>query len=182
MAEYRRGAHTVFEIHLHLVWITKYRRPALTGEIATRVRDLIRDICGQHEVSIMKRHVSTDHVHLLISLPPQVTISRLMQWLKGRTAHQLLAEFPHLKKQFWGRHLWARGYFCCSSGNVTDDVIAKYIAEQNIDQDEDFKVDLLLEARLVRDSFCRPLAGTGLSARYQSHRLEAVVCHSSAGL
>jgi putative transposase len=113
MAEYRRGAHTVFEIHLHLVWITKYRRPALTGEIATRVRDLIRDICGQHEVSIMKGHVSKDHVHLLISLPPQVTISRLMQWLKGRTAHHPLAEFPHLKKQFWGRHLWARGYFCC---------------------------------------------------------------------
>ena len=83
MAEYRRGAHTVFEIHLHLVWITKYRRPALTGEIAMRVRDLIRDICGQHEVSIMKGHVSKDHVHLLISLPPQVTISRLMQWLKG---------------------------------------------------------------------------------------------------
>jgi putative transposase len=85
MAEYRRGAHTVFEIHLHLVWITKYRRPALQGEIAIRVRDLIRDICGQHEVSIMKGHVSKDHVHLLISLPPQVTISRLMQWLKGRT-------------------------------------------------------------------------------------------------
>ena len=77
MAEYRRGAHTVFEIHLHLVWITKYRRPALQGEVATRVRDLIRDICGQHEVSIMKGYVSKDHVHLLISLPPQVTISRL---------------------------------------------------------------------------------------------------------
>src|SRR5271169_5114027 len=80
MAEYRRGAHTVFEIHLHLVWITKYRRPALQGEVAVRVRDLIRDICGQHEVSIMKGNVSKDHVHLLISLPPQVTISRLMQW------------------------------------------------------------------------------------------------------
>ena len=61
----------------------KYRRPALTGEIAKRVRDLIRDICGQHEVSIMKGHVSKDHVHLLISLPPQVTISRLMHWLKA---------------------------------------------------------------------------------------------------
>ena len=60
MAEYRRGAHTVFEIHLHLVWITKYRRPALQGEVATRVRDLIREICGQHEVSIMKGHVSKD--------------------------------------------------------------------------------------------------------------------------
>jgi putative transposase len=74
MAEYRRGAHTVFEIHLHLVWITKYRRQVLTGEIATRVRDPIRDICGQQ-----------DHVHLLISLPPQVTIGRLMHWLKRTT-------------------------------------------------------------------------------------------------
>jgi putative transposase len=57
--------------------------------LQTRVRDLIRDICGQHEVSIMKGHVSKDHVHLLNSLPPQVTISRLMQWLRGRTAHHL---------------------------------------------------------------------------------------------
>src|ERR1700722_4468937 len=63
MAEYQRGAHTVFEIHLHLVWITKYRRPALQGEVATRVRDLIRDICGQHDVAILKGHVSKDHVH-----------------------------------------------------------------------------------------------------------------------
>ena len=79
MPEYRRGAHTVFEIHLHLVWITKYRRPALKGEVATRTRDLIRDICAQHEVRIMKGHVSKDHVHLFVSIPPQVTISRLLQ-------------------------------------------------------------------------------------------------------
>ena len=141
MPDYRHGAHTVFEIHLHLVWITKYRRPALSGEVATRVRDLIRDICAQHEVTIRKGHVSTDPVHLFVSIPPQGTISRLLQWLKGKTAHQLMAEFPHIKKQFWGRHLWARGYFCCSSGNVTDEVIAKYIADQNVDRDEDFQVD-----------------------------------------
>ena len=61
---YRRGAHTVFEIHLHLVWITKYRRAALKGEVASRTRDLIRDICAQHEVRIMKGHVSKDHIHL----------------------------------------------------------------------------------------------------------------------
>ena len=88
----------------------------------------------------MKGHMAKDHVHLFVSIPPQVTISRLLR-LKGKTAHHLLAEFAHLKKQFWGRHLWARGYFCCSSGNVTDEMIAKYIAEQNIDQDEDFRVD-----------------------------------------
>src|ERR1035437_9114703 len=102
MAEYRKGAHTVFEIHLHLAWITKYRRPALQGEVATRARDPIRDIRGQHDVAIMKGHVSKDPVHLPIPLPPQVTIGRLMQWLKGRTAHHCLVEFPHLKKQFWG--------------------------------------------------------------------------------
>jgi len=141
MKEYRHGAHTVFEIHLHVVWTTKYRRPALTGEVATRVRDLIREICGQHEVTIMKGHVAKDHVHLFVSIPPQVTISRLIQWLKGKSSYKMLGEFPHLQKQFWGRHMWARGYFCCSSGNVTDEVIAEYIANQSHDRDDDFKVD-----------------------------------------
>jgi len=141
MKEYRRGSHTVFEIHLHLVWTTKYRRPALTGEVALRVRDLIREICGEHEVTIMQGHVSKDHLHLFVSIPPQVTISRLIQWLKGKTAYKLLGEFPYLQKQFWGRHIWACGYFCCSSGNVTDEVIAEYIANQSHDRDDDFKVE-----------------------------------------
>jgi putative transposase len=141
MAEYRRGAHTVFEIHVHIVFTTKYGRAVLTGEVGTRARDLMRDICAQHEVKILKGHVAKEHVHLFLSIPPQVTISRLLQWLKGKTAHHLMAEFAHLKKQFWGRHLWARGYFCCSSGNVTDEVIAEYIANQNESQDGDFQVD-----------------------------------------
>lgn len=141
MKEYRRGAHSVFEIHLHLVWITKFRRPVLTGEVAQRLRDLIREICGSQDVTIMKGHVSKDHVHLFVSIPPQVTISRLLQRLKGKTSFKLMSEFVHLKKAFWGRHLWGRGYFCCSSGNVTDEVIAEYIASQNQDTDEDFQVD-----------------------------------------
>src|SRR6202161_2882783 len=97
MADYRHGAHTVFEIHLPVVWITKYRRPALSGDVAKRVRDLIRDICGQHEGQIMKGHVAKDHVHLFVSIPPQVMISRMLQWLKGKTAHHLMAEYPHLR-------------------------------------------------------------------------------------
>jgi putative transposase len=141
MKDYRHGAHTVFEIHLHLVWITQYRRPALTGEVALRVRELIRDICGQHGVTIRKGHVSKDPVPLFVSIPPPGTISRLVQWLKGKPAYKLLGEFPQLRKTFWGRPLWARGYFCWSSGNVTDEVIAEYIAKQGQDQDENFKVD-----------------------------------------
>ena len=124
-----------------MVWVTKYRRPVLTGEVGCRVRDLIRQVCGDHDVTIMKGHVSKDHIHLFLSIPPQVTISRLVQWLKGKTANRLLAEFPHLRKRFWGRHVWARGYFCCSSGNVTDEVVKQYIENQNHDTDEDFKVE-----------------------------------------
>jgi len=88
-------------------------------------------------VKIMKGHVSKDHVHLLVSIPPQVTISRLLQWLKGKTAHKIMLEFPHIKKHYWGQHMWARGYFCCSTGNVTDE----NIAHQQDDRDDDFKVD-----------------------------------------
>ena len=141
MKEYRRGPHTVFEIHLHLVWVTKYRRGVLTGDVGTRARDLIKEICGQHEVTIMKGHVSRDHIHLFVSIPPQVTISRLVQRLKGKSAYKLLHEFPHLRKKFWGGHIWARGYFCCSSGNVTDDVVLEYIETQGHDDDANFKVE-----------------------------------------
>jgi len=141
MNEYRHGAHTVFEIHLHLVWVTKYRRAVLSGEIGVRVRDLLREICGNEDVTIIKGHVSRDHVHLFVSIPPQVTISRLVQRLKGKTAYKLLQEYPHIRKKFWGQHMWARGYFCCSSGHVTDEVIKEYIANQTVDSDSEFRVD-----------------------------------------
>jgi putative transposase len=139
---YRHGAHSVFEIHLHLVWTTKYRKPVMGGEVGLRVREVIRQICREEEVDILKGHVSKDHVHLFVSIPPQVTISRLVQRLKGKSSHSLLGEFAHLRKAFWGRHLWARGYFCCSSGNVTDEVIAAYIENQSHEkEDADFRVE-----------------------------------------
>jgi putative transposase len=141
MKEYRRGAHTVFEVHLHIVWTIKYRKAVLTGEVGLRVRELIREICGRLDVTIIKGHVSKDHVPLFVSIPPQVTISRLVQHLKGKTAYKMLHEFPHLNKKFWGRHIWARGYFVCSSGNVTDEVIAAYIENQSHDLDDDFRVE-----------------------------------------
>lgn len=141
MSEYRRGAHSVFAIHLHLVWITKYRKPLLAGAVGLRVRELVREICGKHEVLIMKGHVSRDNIHLFVSIPPKVTISRLMQRLKGGSAHKLLGEFPHLRKAFWGKHMWARGYFCCSTGKITDEMVADYIANQSVPEDDDFRVE-----------------------------------------
>ena len=141
METYRHGSHTVFSIHLHLVWVTKYRKKVLDGGVSHRVRDSIREICQREGVDIIKGHVSQDHIHLFVSIPPQVTISRLVQRLKGKTSHKLLTEFSHLRKTYWGRHFWARGYFCCSSGNVTDDVIKQYIEGQDHATDDNFKVE-----------------------------------------
>jgi len=141
MGEHWRGAHTVFEIHLHLVWITKYRRLALTEEMATRVRDLIRDICGQHEVAIMKEArvegpcASIDLAATAGDDQPADTVA------EGPNGASSAGGISTPEEAVLGAALVGPGYFCCSSGNVTDDVIAKYIAEQNTDQDEDFKVD-----------------------------------------
>jgi len=143
MQHYRKTFHAVYDIKLHLVWITKYRKPVLQGDVAIRLRDLIREICKSMDVEIIKGHVSKDHLHILVSSPPNLSVSKLMQSLKGKTSRKLLSEYRSLAKQFWGRHLWARGYFVASSGNVTDDVIAQYIEMQDKMErarDDDFSI------------------------------------------
>ena len=128
--------------HYHFVFIPKYRKPVLRGDIGRRLRELIRDICKALEVDIVQGHIRPDHVHLLLSAPPNLAPSRVMQAIKGKTSHRLMRDFRSLNKEFWGRHLWARGYFVATSGNVTDEVIAKYIADQGVEpqDDADFKV------------------------------------------
>ena len=140
---YRKSAHATYDLKYHLVWITKYGKPVLRGAVGQRVRDLIRQTCATLDVEIVKGHVAVDHVHLLVSVPPQVSVSDLMRLIKGRSSRRMLDEFGELKKQFWGQHLWARGYFAVSSGNVTDDVIARYIEMQGAlpnDDDDNFRV------------------------------------------
>jgi len=142
MEHYRKSSHTTYDIKYHLVWITKYRKPILTGEIANRVRELIREICKGKEIEIIKGHVSKDHVHIFVSVPPHISVSHVMQSLKGKTSRKMMSEFKSLSRTFWGRHIWARGYFVASSGNVTDEVIMKYIEMQGKEpEDGNFKID-----------------------------------------
>ena len=132
MDNYRKTAHSTYDIKYHIVWITKYRKPAITGKIAERTRELVRGVCKSNEVEILAGHVSKDHIHLLVSAPPHLSVSKLVQYIKGYTSRKLLMEYKELNKQFWGKHLWGRGYFAASSGNVTDEVIAEYIRTQDI--------------------------------------------------
>jgi putative transposase len=115
------------------VWITKYRKPVVRGEVAVRLRELIRQTCASMEVYILSGHVAVDHIHLLLSVPPELALSELMQRLKGRSSRKLLTEFSDLKRQFWGKHIWARGYFAANSGNVTDEIIKQYLESQGQD-------------------------------------------------
>lgn len=131
MENYRNSSHCVFDVKYHFVWCPKYRKRVLTGEVATRLRDLVRQICLANEIEILEGAVSGDHVHVLLSCPPNMSPSKIMQLIKGRTSRKLLMEFSHLRRQFWGRHLWARGYFVATSGTVTDEVIAEYIRLQD---------------------------------------------------
>ncbi len=131
MKNYRKTSHSVYDIKFHLVWITKYRKPMLSGVVATRLRELIREICKAMDVEIIKGHVSRDHVHLFVSVPPYHSVIQVMKRIKGKTSRRLLGESRILAKQCWGRHLWTRGYFAAPSGNVTDEVIAEYIEKQS---------------------------------------------------
>ncbi len=106
------------------------------------MRDLIRQICKAKDIEIIKGHVSVNHVHIFVSVPPHVSVSQLVQSLKGKTSRKMLMEYKSLSRVFWGRHMWARGYFVASSGNVTDEVIIKYIEDQGKEPpDGDFKID-----------------------------------------
>lgn len=140
MKEYRKGAHTVYDIKYHLVWVTKYRYQVLRGEIAVRTRDMIREICMQHEIIILKGHVGRDHIHLFVSAPLRLSVSKMMQYIKGKSSRRLQQEYPTLQKRYWGQHLWARGYFCASSGTVTDEMIEAYIEQQGKPPEDVFRV------------------------------------------
>ncbi len=83
MQNYRKTSHTTYDCKYHIVWITKYRKKVLTGIVSARVRELIRGICKEHEVEILKGHVSKDHVHLFVSVPPHLAISKLVRGTPG---------------------------------------------------------------------------------------------------
>ena len=110
MSEHRRSGHTVSSLKAHMVWVTKYRYPVLTGSIQSRCRELIIQICDAEDVRILKGVVSKDHIHMHIEYPPGLPVSDLVKRLKGRTSRRLQDEFPALKKRYWGRHFWAIGY------------------------------------------------------------------------
>ena len=136
----RKISHVQYDIEYHIVWTTKYRYKVLTGRIAERARELIRQSCNSMDVIIIKGSVGKEHIHLLVSCPPSLSVSKLVQLLKGKNSRKLQMEYPELKTSYGGQHLWSTGYFCRSVGSVTKEVIKNYIENQVDEYDENFKI------------------------------------------
>jgi len=125
--ENRQSSHSIHNLQVHLVWITKYRYPVLTGDIQLRCRELIKQTCNALDVQILKGVVSKDHIHLHLSYPPKLSISDIVKRLKGRSSRLLMQEFPELHRRYWGCHFWGIGYGSWSIGNITEDILQEYL-------------------------------------------------------
>ncbi|MBK7804842.1 MAG: IS200/IS605 family transposase [Saprospiraceae bacterium] len=136
----RKSSHTIHQLQVHLVWITKYRYHVLGGEVQLRCRELIKQTCNSLDIQIIKGVVSKDHIHLHISYPPKLSVSDIVKRLKGRSAKLLLSEYPELKRRYWGGHLWGIGYGSWSIGNITEEMLIKYLEhhKDHPNSDENF--------------------------------------------
>ena len=128
------------DIKYYFVWITKYRYKILQGKIAYRLRELLKQGCDAKGLEIVRGSISKDHVHMLLSCPTTMSPSQIAQYLKGRSSHLLQDEFPELKRRYWGPHMWARGYFCGTVGEVDEETIKRYVEEQGAREEKTFTI------------------------------------------
>lgn len=130
MSKYKKLSHVIYKCDYHIVWVPKYRYRILTGMIKELVESDIRMLCEWKSCEIAEMNVQIDHVHLVVSIPPKVSISEFMGILKGKLAIKLFKSYPDLKKKpYWGNHFWARGYFVSTIG-LDEEMIRKYVKYQ----------------------------------------------------
>ncbi len=130
MGKYKKLSHVIYKCDYHIVWVPKYRLRILKGLIKDLVEKDIRMLCEWKSCEVQELNVQEDHIHLLVSVSPKVSISKLMGILKGKIAIKLFKSYPKLKqKPYWGNHFWARGYFVSTVG-LDADMIRKYVKYQ----------------------------------------------------
>ena len=126
-----RGNHSVYCIQFHYIACTKYRKKILTDKISKRLKEINKSVADSFEIEIIEQETDKDHVHLLFSSKPQIEISKFVNSLKSVSARLLFREFPEIKKDLWKNHLWSPSYFLATTGQVTLDILKKYVESQN---------------------------------------------------
>ena len=129
MNDHQSLSHTKWECKYHIVFIPKYRKKRLFGEIREYLGELFHDLAGQRECRIEEGHLLLDHVHMLISIPPKYSVSQVVGFIKGKSAIAIARTYMGRKRNFTGQHFWARGYFVSTVG-ADEEVIRNYIRNQ----------------------------------------------------
>ena len=138
MSKYKKLSHVIYKCDYHIVWVPKYRFRILTGQIKVLVEQDIRMLCEWKGGEISELNVQPAHIHLVVSIPPKVSVSEFMGTIKGKLAIKLFKSYPGLKKKpYWGNHFWARGYFASTIG-IDEDQIRRYVKYQ---EEEEKKVE-----------------------------------------
>lgn len=128
----QHGRSSVYALHVHLVFVTKYRRPVFTGEMLSTCEHLVTDTCGLLGAQLREFNGEADHVHLLVDYPPALAISTMVNRLKGASSRRLRQQYPdHIRKYLWGQHFWSPSYFATSCGGAPLSIIKQYIEQQN---------------------------------------------------
>ncbi|WP_062263750.1 IS200/IS605 family transposase [Endozoicomonas arenosclerae] len=143
MSRFEKLTHVIWHCQYHIVWVPKYRFRVLTGAVKAEVYNSIQVFCSQLGCTVVELNIQNDHVHLLVKVPPKVSISKLLGTVKGRTALRLFTKFPYLKKKpYWGNHFWSKGY-CVDTVGVDAEMIRKYVKYQEkkerLQQEIDFR-------------------------------------------
>ncbi|MDD3581616.1 MAG: IS200/IS605 family transposase [Desulfobacca sp.] len=126
----RTGRHCVFNLHVHLVFVTKYRKKVFTTAVLKAMQDIFAKVCRDFEAELVEFNGEADHVHLLVHYPPKVAISKLVNSLKGVSSRHLRRRFPELERHYWKGMLWSPSYFAGSCGGAPISVIKQYIEYQ----------------------------------------------------
>ena len=127
----RRGRHVVYNLHVHLVFVAKYRRKVFTKEILDDMRGILESVCTDFEAQLVEFEGEDDHVHLLVNYPPKVSISKLVNSLKGVSSRMIRQKnYPSIKQKLWGDALWSPSYFAGSCGGAPIEIIRQYIEQQ----------------------------------------------------
>jgi len=129
--EIRRGRHCVFQMHVHLVFVTKYRRSIFDDDALRRLRTYFEKVCTDFEAQLVEMNGQTDHLHLLINYPPKHSVSTLVNSLKGVSSRLLRLERPDIQRRYWKGVLWSPSYFAASCGGAPISILREYIEQQN---------------------------------------------------
>lgn len=120
----------VYDMHYHIVWVTKYRKKVLTPQMQTDAKEWIKQICSKYGFTLEAMEVLENHVPILVIIPPKYSVANAVRWLKGITGRYMFMKYPELKNSLWNGHLWLRSYYCGSIGQTAETIVRNYVETQ----------------------------------------------------